>query len=163
MIGQLEKTSASPDGVQHHELNLSAISQDAHHRLGYLVHGAAGSRAAVVVRCAHRQHNTAVARLEQRQRTPVQQYNVSNNDLQVGYRNNSCDVKLAKFWSTRRVAAPDKRITESENCCVIPLIGCFFVTYTSITELGSRTRANIYQQNRINTYTATNIGIFRQT
>ena len=53
-----------PDGIQHNELDLSAISQDAHHGLGYLVHGAAGSRAAVVVCRAHRQHNATVARLE---------------------------------------------------------------------------------------------------
>lgn len=82
-LGQLEKKSASPDGVQHHELDLSAISQDTHHRFGYLIHGVAGSRAAVVVRGAHRQHNTTVARLEQRQRTPVQQ-KVSSADFQLG-------------------------------------------------------------------------------
>lgn len=61
-----------PDGIQDNKLDLPAVAEDAHHGLGYLVHGAVGSRSAVVVRRAHRQHHPAVARLEQRQRTPTE-------------------------------------------------------------------------------------------
>lgn len=66
-----QNSGGLPDGIEHNKLDLSAVSQDAHHRLGDLVHGVVGSRAAVVVRRAHRQHYPAVARLEQRQRTPA--------------------------------------------------------------------------------------------